>query len=342
MICSILRIVRHASGKSAYIPPADLRMNSPRHIADEQSDLRAESFYRRTVIHELIEGLQIGIRIFPNGLVPLRRLHIGAYRPHIPNVLLGIFIEQPAQIQFCRFRVLGLFQNGRALRPGDEAVFFRQGELRSGIGIGFQRAISRKCDRIFAGFGLIGGRLCAANKMRFLFHQLRQPLPAVAVNRLFVPEQHRVIVIGIGGDNFAFEGWIQIISCFARRLDVAQCFCIGEIAKGIDKYPGPGAIIILEVFINRFPANRLVRQQYAFGFPARKILQRLQLHHVSDDGFIGNLIIDAGVVYFAVIDHGIERNAGESFFKSGLDAILLFRSITTGINDELAASFKAA
>ena len=66
-------------------------------ISDEQSDLRAESFYRRTVIHELIEGLHIGIRIFPNGLVSLRRLHIGAYRPHIPNVLLGIFIEQPAQ-----------------------------------------------------------------------------------------------------------------------------------------------------------------------------------------------------------------------------------------------------
>jgi len=72
----------------------------------------------------------------------------------------------------------------------------------------------------------------------------------------------------------------------------------------------------------------------------REILQRLQLHHVSDDSFIGNLIIDAGVVYFAVIDHGIERNAGESFFKSGLDAILLFRSITTGINDELAAFFQ--
>ena len=49
---------------------------------------------------------------------------------------------------------------------------------------------------------------------------------------------------------------------------------------------------------------------------------------------IFELLVQPGTVHLAVVDHHIERDAGEAFLEGGLDAVLLVGRVAAGIDGQ--------
>ena len=68
-------------------------------------------------------------------------------------------------------------------------------------------------------------------------------------------------------------------------------------------------------------------------------MQGLQLGYVGFELAAVQLVINAGIVHFAVIHNGGELDFGEAFFKRGFDAVLLLGRVAACVNDEFATFF---
>ena len=173
--------------------------------------------------------------------------------------------------------------------------------------------------------------------MRLLLHELLHPFPAVTIDGLLVPEEHGIVVVGVGGDDLALQGRVQVVVGVAGGRGAAQGLGVGQVAEGIHEDAGPGAGLILEAAVDVIPAARLVGQKTAFTAPARKVLQRLQLHHVGHDLAIGKLLVQPGVVHLAVVHHHVQGHAREALLEGGLDAVELVGRIAARIDHQRAA-----
>ena len=127
--------------------------------------------------------------------------------------------------------------DGGTLGPGHEAVIAGQGKAHGAFFIGAQAAVAGEGDGVLAGGHFIGRGLGAAHEVRLLLHQALHPFPAVTVDGLLVPEQHGVIVVGVGGDDLALQFGLQVVGRVERGIVLAQGLDVGHVAEGIENTP---------------------------------------------------------------------------------------------------------